>query len=129
LRAGLCLALLAIVLAGCGPKGLYHWGSYSSALNSHYRDPAKQAAYREALQEVIAAEQGARVPPGIYAELGYLELASGNTAEAKRLFQQEKARWPESGLFMDRMIRKIDQPDAPATTPAVSPPATAPASS
>ena len=108
---------------------MYHWGSYSSALNSHYRDPAKQAAYREALQEVIAAEQGASVPPGIYAELGYLELASGNTAEAKRLFKQEKARWPESGLFMDRMIRKIDQPDAPATTPAVSPPATAPASS
>ncbi len=112
------------MLAGCAPKGLYNWGSYSQATNKYYRDPAQQAAYREALQGVIAEEQGQRVPPGIYAELGYLEMAAGNTAEAKRLFLAEKARWPESGPFMDRMIRKID--DGAAAAPSAK---TAPATS
>jgi hypothetical protein len=124
LRKGLCLALLALMLAGCGPKGLYNWGSYSQAMNSYYRDPAKQSAYREALQGVIAEEQGQRVPPGIYAELGYLEMAAGNTAEAKRMFGLEKTRWPESAPFMDRMIRKVDEGGTPAAPTVKSPPAT-----
>jgi hypothetical protein len=124
LKKGLCLALLALMLAGCVPKGLYNWSSYSKAMNSYYRDPAQQAAYREALQGVIAEEQGQRVPPGIYAELGYLEMAAGNTAEAKRLFQTEKSRWPESAPFMDRMIRKIDDGGAPAVPSAKPAPAT-----
>lgn len=111
------IMLLGAVLAACGPRGLYNWGGYSSKLNAYYRDPAKQAAYREALEATIAAENGQRIPPGVLAELGYLELAAGNKDAAKRLFQREKAKWPEAGPFMDRMIRQIDEGEPPASAP------------
>ena len=126
MRAVICIALLAITLAACQPKkGQYDWGGYSSALNNYYRDPAQQGAYREALQQVIASGQNARVPPGIYAELGYLELAAGNNAEAKRLFEREQSAWPESAPFMKRMIGKMEASDAAPSAPVTPAPATA----
>ena len=110
------LTLLALALAACQPRGLYDWGGYSQALNNYYGDPENLADYRATLVAIIDAGPGKRIPPGIYAELGYLELAAGNSGEAKRLFEREKAAWPESAAFMDRMIRTIDQPNSTSPT-------------
>ena len=52
----------------------------------------------------------ALVPPGIYAEYGYLKLQQGNNALAIDLFKQEEARWPEGKVFMDRMIKVASMP-------------------
>ena len=110
--AGLCLAA-AVGLTACAPAGQYYWGSYSEALYGYYRDATRLGAYRASLAGIIEeGEPDGRVPPSIYAELGFLELEAGNTAEARRLFEKEKARWPESAVFMDRMITAIDQADA-----------------
>ena len=117
------LVLLTLMLTACQPRGLYDWGGYSQALNDYYGDPENLAEYRATLVTIIESGPDKRVPPGIYAELGYLELASGNTGEAKRLFEREKAAWPESAAFMDRMIRTIDTPEStePSDKPAVDP--------
>ena len=56
------------------------------------------------------------VPPGIYAEYGYLQLQQGNNAQAIALFKQEKALWPEATVFMDHMIKVASPPATPATT-------------
>lgn len=105
--------LAALLLPACAPTGQYYWGSYSASLYDYYRDPTRLNAYRASLVGIIAeGEPTGRVPPSIYAELGFLELEAGNTVEARRLFEKEKAIWPESTVFMDRMILAIDQADA-----------------
>ena len=66
------------------------------------------------LYEVITAiekkqeSRSGRVPPGMYANLGYLYLKSGNAKEALANFEREKATYPESAHFMDRVIRKVE---------------------
>lgn len=105
--AAACLAMTA-----CVPQKQYYWGNYSSALYDYYTDSTQLADYRQALVVIVQeGEAERRVPPGIYAELGYLELQAGNVAEAKRYFEREKERWPESAVFMDRMIAAIGQPE------------------
>lgn len=120
--------VLALAVSGCAPTGQYYWGSYSESLYDYYRDPTRLGAYRTSLVGIIAeGEPTGRVPPGIYAELGFLELQAGNTADARRLFEQEKSLWPESSVFMDRMITAIDQADAgnSQTAPGAAAPAQA----
>lgn len=111
--------LACLAVSACVPQSQYHWGDYSRSLYNYYGDSTKAKEYREALVAVIVeAEPQGRVPPGIYAELGYMELQAGNSAEAKQYFEKEKARWPESAAFMDRMIAAIDKP--PEATPPAS---------
>jgi hypothetical protein len=100
--------LLVGLLAGCVTNHeRYDWGTYDPALYAYYKDPTKEAALAESLAAIISAADSshALVPPGIYAEYGYLQLQQGKSSAAVELFTQEKAHWPESKVFMDRMIK------------------------
>lgn len=127
-----CSLALVLLVSACAPKGQYYWGSYSASLYDYYRDATRLGAYRASLVGIIAeGEPTGRVPPSIYAELGFLELEAGNSTEARRLFEREKTLWPESAVFMDRMIAAIDQADsgnnrtAPGIAPATATPSDA----
>ena len=59
----------------------------------------------ESLDDVITdGEAKGKVPPGIYAEYAYILYISGQTREAIMYFEKEKKTWPESSVFMDKMI-------------------------
>jgi len=115
------LAGLAVLLTGCAtaPTQKYNWGSYDPSLYGYYRDPTKVADLVNSLDAIIKAAdtKHTRVPPGIYAEYGYLQLQQGNAQEAIRAYQQEQALWPESRVFMDRMIKVASLPVAGSTNP------------
>ncbi|MGH8616928.1 MAG: DUF4810 domain-containing protein [Burkholderiales bacterium] len=101
-------ALLAgVLVSACAPPQKYNWGGYEPALYSYYKDPTRAAQLAVVLDRVIlASEQTKRpIPPGMYAEYGYLLYQQGKNAEAVTFFQKEKALWPESAYFMDTMIR------------------------
>lgn len=105
------LALLpAVLLAGCaGPGAIYEWGSYQPALLS-YTKTGEAAKFEEELRETI--EKGERkeaVPPGVYAELGYLLMNTNRPSEAMVYFQREKAAFPESTILMDKMIEGAER--------------------
>jgi hypothetical protein len=108
MKLGKFLPLLSIacLLAACGPQTKYYWGDYSSSLFDYYADHTTEAQYDQALLEVTndAGTQAKQVPPGIFAEYGYEELAHGNVDHAIALFQREKELWPESAVFMDKAI-------------------------
>ena len=84
------------------------------------KDPTKVTELFNTLEAVVkgAGATHAPVAPGIYAEFGYLLLQQGKASEATQAFQQEKQHWPESAVFMDRMIKVATQ--NPAATPAKS---------
>ena len=115
---GLLAPIMAIALCGCATHTQrYTWGSYDPSLYAYYKDPAKEAALEQALAASISAadsHQG-QVPPGIYAEYGYLQLQQGKNSIAVEFFNKEKAQWPESAVFMDRMI-KVASTSPPAST-------------
>jgi hypothetical protein len=113
------LPVLLLPVAGCATRHQrYDWGSYDPSLYSYYKDPTKVAELSASLAAVIdaAAANHAVVPPGIYAEYGYLQLQQGKTASAVELFKKEESQWPESKVFIDRMIKVASAPVASAPT-------------
>jgi hypothetical protein len=101
LSSAICLSMLA----GCGGHTLYEWRGYDTKLYEHYKNPHEQQKFSEDMKEVVVrAEAEGRVPPGIYAEYGFLLLEQGNRAAAVYYFQKEGFRWPESRILMNKLI-------------------------
>jgi hypothetical protein len=108
------LLVLAIsALAGCAhtPPTLYQWGSYEEQVYAMYIDPGKVPLENQ-LQELESDYQNIRasnaaVPPGFHAHLGYLYFQSGKIDQALQSFVTEKMLFPESTVFMDRLIARI----------------------
>ncbi|HEY4712339.1 MAG TPA: DUF4810 domain-containing protein [Dehalococcoidia bacterium] len=101
----IAIALLSLVLSGC-TQGMYKWNGYDDAMYQYYKSPVEKEAFMENLAKIIALGEGTNnVPPGIYAEYGFLHYEGGNFAEAINYFQKEHDRWPESRIFISKMIR------------------------
>lgn len=99
------ISLAAAMVTGCaGPGTIYEWGGYQPALNG-YTKSGDTAQFETVLLATIAnGEDKGRVPPGIYAELGFLLFNTNRPAEAVIFFQREKEAFPESAILMDRLI-------------------------
>lgn len=117
---------LAALLAGCATPvpPLYDWGDFPrqqyEILLRQGADPNAQIAAMQAQAQEAQAGNRA-LPPGFRAHLGMLQLSVGRADEARSLWQAEKAAFPESEAFMDRLLRKLA---APATrAPALENPA------
>ena len=115
-RLSTALACLTVALCGCVTNHYtYDWGDYDPSMYAYYKNPAKVGQFSDSLAAIIKAgdAQGVKVPPGIYAEYGYLKLQQGKNSEAVGLFEQEEQHWPESKVFMERMIKVASvSPDA-----------------
>jgi hypothetical protein len=99
------ISLAAAMVTGCaGPGTIYEWGGYQPALNG-YTKSGDTAQFETVLLATIATgEENGRIPPGIYAELGFLLFNTNRPAEAVIFFQREKEAFPESAILMDRLI-------------------------
>lgn len=105
--AVLCLFLVAITgCTGVSEAG-YYWGNYATTLYQYKKDPSPEslAQHEEELNNIInySNENSLKVPPGILAELGYIEQQRGNQTMAISYFEQEMAVYPESRLFLERL--------------------------
>lgn len=99
------IIFMAYGALGCGPSTKYYWGNYENSLYHYYKNPSEVEEMAEALAKIVEnGEQEGRVPPGLYAEYGYLLFVTGNTGEAVTYFEKEKNIWPESSVLMDKMI-------------------------
>jgi hypothetical protein len=129
---GLALLGLAFSLACETPlPPLYDWGIYEPLLWEGYRaesgdvDPAAQLARLEADVQRIRAS-GGRVPPGVYAHLGFLEFSTGDVAAARQHFLEERELFPESAVFIDGVLARMGGgslpalPEAPVAAPAAA---------
>ena len=112
--SGLLLAGLAL-LTGCATPTTYSWGHYEDLIYTAYRSP-DQATAEKQLEALEMDYQKARsankpVPPGWHAYVGYLYFDLGKTDEARREFETEKAQFPESAVFMDRLLANLSKKD------------------
>ena len=110
LRTGALLTLLAL-LAGCATPTMYSWGRYEDVVYAMYAAPDKMPPARQVvlLEEDFqkARSKNRPVPPGWHAHLGYLYYQLGKADQARQEFQTEKAQFPESGVFMDRLLGNL----------------------
>src|SRR5262249_26995923 len=105
------LMLAAALAAGCGRPPLYSWGQYQELI---YRSSPAPRAVSPAVQiEKLEADyQKARsenkpVPPGFHAHLGFLYFQLGKLDQAQQQLETEKAQFPESAVFMDRLLSNL----------------------
>ncbi len=101
----LCVLFLLFSLIGCVAHGRYNWCSYDTKMYKHYKNPAEKEEFVQALKEILDdAEPEGKVPPGIYAEYGFVMYEQGNNQQAVLYFQKEANKWPESRAFMAKLI-------------------------
>lgn len=112
-----CFLVLAGLLGACESGDGYYWGQYEPRLYAYYEDPDALGPLVEDLESTIArGEEKQRVPPGLYAEYGYLLLVKRRNEEAIAYFNKEKTAWPEATVLMDKMIAFADSTRAQATS-------------
>ena len=111
MRRLLWLPVLSLLLAGCGSLTLYTWGHYEPLIYVSYAAPGKvpPELQVERLEEDYqkARATNKRMPPGWHAHLGYLYYQIGRLDQAAQEFATEKADFPESEVFMDRLLANL----------------------
>lgn len=121
------LSLLATVLGGCAAPSVYHWGKFENGLHERYVNQNSDQADAYLFETISTAEkQSLRVPPGAYADYGFVLFRRGDREGAISYFEKEKRMFPESSAFMTKLIERVKQreketaekpqPQAAATT-------------
>ncbi len=111
----LATLLSLLLMTGCANQhqSLYQWGSYESQIYALYSDANKLSAEEQILklesdyQKAQAVNKS--VPPGYHAHLGFLYFQTGKTDQALQSLQAEKTLFPESAVYMDRLMARIKQ--------------------
>ncbi|MDO4790205.1 MAG: DUF4810 domain-containing protein [Porphyromonas sp.] len=109
LIAGAAAALL--LLSSCNlSRNLYSWYAYEDV--SYRASKTRAEKDVEALvmtyQKMIARQEGLRrtVPPGIYAEYGFVLLKQNRTDEGIAMLEKEIELYPESRKYISRIIEQ-----------------------
>ena len=109
------LLLGLVLLTGCASQPmLYTWGSYEDLVYTMYAKPDKATPeiqitkLEEDFQKARAKNKA--VPPGWHAHLGYLYFQTGKLDQARQEFETEKINFPESAVFMDRLLANLNKP-------------------
>lgn len=112
-----CVFLLAGIFLSTGcttvTEAGYYWGNYSGTLYKYTKVPSEETlvAHVEELNKIISVSEkrGLKVPPGIYAELGYIAARKGNDKQAKAYYEAEIQTYPESRPFLERLVSMSDE--------------------
>jgi hypothetical protein len=104
-----------LLLASCAPtvKPLYTWGKYEDVSYAYLKNTDEKTTLEliETYQKILNEQKGTRktVPPGIYADYGFLLIQSGKAKEGKALLEKEVALYPESKVFIERILKMIEK--------------------
>jgi hypothetical protein len=110
----LVFALFALLLASCvsAPKPLYTWGKYQEQTYAYMKDATDKSLdeLQSTYQSLIDKQKGSRqtIPPGICADYGYFLYKQGKKNEGLVLLKKEIALYPESTVFISRIIKKLE---------------------
>tara|TARA_Y100000768_G_C23896557_1_gene642896 strand:- start:188 stop:499 length:312 start_codon:yes stop_codon:yes gene_type:complete len=93
-------------------NSLYYYGKYSNTLYNFKSDmnDKQLEIHIEELHNIIelSKKKKKRVPPGIYAELGFYYSKKEQFSDALNFYELEKNTYPESSKFMTALINNID---------------------
>jgi hypothetical protein len=108
----LIIFLTSMMFSGCAPKpSMYYWGDYPKTLYASKKNPNDETllAHKQSLENIIEQSKSynLRVPPGVYAELGYFYFRTNNDKLASQYFTMEENLYPESKILMTRFKQAL----------------------
>lgn len=116
-KIALGLSLVATLhscgLGGSAPKTLYNWHGYESARYAVASNPTEKSV-QELIDtyEKLINKQGKGLrkapPPGVCAEYGYLLIKKGERSRGLELLKREIDLYPESKVFIQRIIKQYE---------------------
>lgn len=105
--------LVTLALTSCGTTALYNWNKYEDASYLYYKQqtPESTEALLKAYEKMMERPIGSRkvVPPGVYAEYGYLLVKAGKQSEGLEFLNKEVQTYPEAKVFIERIIKQLEQ--------------------
>lgn len=102
----------AWLLSSCAAPQLYSWSNYETTSYDYLKksDERSIQALIKTYNYLIENQSGTRnlPPPGICADYGFVLFQMGNMDQAKALLLKETELYPESKLFIDRILKLIE---------------------
>jgi hypothetical protein len=103
---------LAMAASCTTQKPLYTWNDYEAKSYEYLKnsDEASTQNLMETYEKIITTQKGSRgvVPPGIYADYGFLLLQADKTVEGQKMLAKEVELYPESKVFIDRILQLME---------------------
>ncbi|WP_308756521.1 DUF4810 domain-containing protein [uncultured Bacteroides sp.] len=108
------IVVSALLITSCStPKELYSWHKYEDIVYQYNKKPTEelQAKVLEQYQKVTEKQNGIRgvVPPGMYAEYGFLLYKTGKQEEGLSFLKKEISLYPESEMYISRIIKQLEK--------------------
>jgi len=108
------LGVMVLSVTSCSTsQHLYSWYNYEDIVYQYNKNPNEklQAKVLEQYKMVIERQRGLRstVPPGLYAEYGFLLYKTGQKEEGLKFMKQEIALYPESESYISRIIKQLEK--------------------
>jgi hypothetical protein len=105
------VAVACALLTGCASKtaSLYQWDGYQPQVYEYFKNEkgaSEQITALETARDKINAKDKS-LPPGFRAHLGMLYATVGKGPEARQQLTEEKERFPESAIYMDFLLNKL----------------------
>lgn len=108
-------ALISMALLGSctTQQPLYTWANYETSSYNYLKNSNEKSTPEliETYKLIIEKQKGSRaaVPPGIYADYGFLLLQANKIEDGKSMLLKEISLYPESKVFIDRILKKLEQ--------------------
>lgn len=109
----LTLSIVATLSSCATTQPLYSWYNYEDATYQYSKKSTEELQVKvvEQYQKIIEKQKGSRgvVPPGLNSEYGYLLIKTGKKEEGLKYLKQEVALYPESDIFISRIIKQLEK--------------------
>lgn len=108
------ISMSVILLTACSvQKPLYTWGNYTNTSYNYLKNSDEKSTEDliKSFKVIIEKQKGSRgiVPPGIYADYGFILLQNNKIEEGKAMLLKEIALYPESKVFIDRILKMTEK--------------------
>lgn len=111
-KASLILPLVFLAFS-CTSTQLYNWEDYQVDYYKYIKnaDTNSMDNLARTYEEIINDQDEARgvVPPGIYADYGWLLIEAGKTEEGKAMLRKEMELYPESKTFVGSILKRLEK--------------------
>lgn len=113
LLKSIILCGLGLLCASCKSTQLYNWHNYQDNYYSYVKNADDKSLFAliKTYERILNKQDKVRgvVPPGIYADYGWLLANSGKLSEAKEMFAKELELYPESEIFVKSLLKRLEK--------------------
>lgn len=107
------VSVFALLTMSCAATQLYSWYDYQNDYYTYLKnaDEKSQQELAKTYEEIINNQEEIRgvVPPGIYADYGWLLLEQNRVEEGKAMLAKEVELYPESAVFVGSIMKRFEK--------------------